>query len=61
MNCTDQPSRLGSLLPGTLRLGNQAAAYCRLATASIAIRLEKAISVMKPVNEPSNGPCENSG
>ena len=41
--------------------GNHAAAYWRLATASIAIRLENAIRVMKPISEPSSGPCEYSG
>ncbi|MCY1460593.1 hypothetical protein D9M71_781640 [compost metagenome] len=48
-NCTSQPSTVGSLEPALVSPGNQAAAYWREATTSMAIRLEKAIRVMKPI------------
>ncbi|MCY1440186.1 hypothetical protein D9M71_564510 [compost metagenome] len=48
-NCTSQPMAVGSLDPALVSPGNQAAAYWREATTSIATRLENAIRVMKPI------------
>ncbi len=44
-----------------VREGNHAAAYSRAATTSIAIKLEKAMTVTEPNKYHCNGPCENTG
>ncbi|MNL64492.1 hypothetical protein D3C87_1887130 [compost metagenome] len=48
-NCISQPMTVGELEPAWVSPGNHAAAYWREATTSIATRLEKAISVIKPI------------